>query len=375
MNSSGCDSVIFTNYILHPIAITHLQKMDCSYAQYFIDTITLSGTYCDSLVITEYIPLRMDRDTIISNTCDITKADTVTLNLKNILGCDSIVTIYTVFTNQQMTFLTEKICGLFKSYLDTMKYISGNCDSLVITNHIALSLDTIHIQSSTCDKTKAGIFSKILTNQSGCDSLIIEEISLLSSDSTFITKSTCDILQAGTNIQTFKNNFGCDSIILTNIQFIPSDTFRITRNTCILSEAGIDTSVFAGTICDSVIFTTTVFIPSDTTRITQTTCDPGSVGFSTISKQNSNGCDSLILITTNYQPLHLNYDLDSISCFDLNDGVFKILNSSDFGAPYEIILNNVNLGNLNQIDHLGPGNYRIFIRDSKGCLTDSVLFT
>jgi gliding motility-associated-like protein len=91
--------------------------------------------------------------------------------------------------------------------------------------------------------------------------------------------------------------------------------------------------------------------------------------------QNQYGCDSLILTNTNFVPLQLNFELDSITCFNLDNGHFKIVNSSDFSKPLELFLNDHSLGDQNQITNLGPGTYRIYVKDQKGCITDSVEFT
>ncbi len=413
-NAFGCDSLIVNEYVLYPIAITRLQKMNCSYLNYSTDTVTLSGQFCDSIIITEYIPLQKDSSTFILNTCDISKTDTSILSLINRFGCDSIVTVYTLYSPQQMTFLTKKVCGLSQNYTDTVKYTTGLCDSLVITLHTPLPLDTTRIQSSTCDPSKSGIFSSTLKNQFGCDSLVIENIQLNPSDSIFLSQTTCILSEFGILTKQYKNKFGCDSIVKTTITFIPSDTTQIQQTTCDFAAAGIKTMILKGVTCDSVVIVTTDFVPSDTTKIQQTTCDftaagiktiilkgvtcdsvvivttdfvpsdtihlsktscdPSIAGLDTLILQNSKGCDSIVMTNTAYIPLRLKFGLDSITCFNQHDGIFRILNPADFGAPYDIILNNNNLGALNQISNLSPGSYELFIRDRNGCVSDSIDF-
>ncbi|MBK9720610.1 MAG: gliding motility-associated C-terminal domain-containing protein [Saprospiraceae bacterium] len=411
-NSNGCDSLLFFEFTLRSDTITNLQKSDCNYLAYSKDTLFLKGQYCDSLVITEYIPLRKDSNFVIVNTCDLTKVDTSLMYLKNNLGCDSIITIFTIYSPQQITFIESKICGLLISYIDTIKFTNGFCDSLVITSYIPLKLDTTYIQSTSCDKSKVGIFSSIYSNQFGCDSLVTKEIILNPSDSIFISKTTCQLSQSGINIQALKNKFGCDSIVQITTNFLPSDTFLVLQNTCISSLVGKDTLVFKGSTCDSVILRTTIFIPPDTTQLIQSscdltavgiktrilngrqcdsviitttiyspsdtiqiklnTCDPTKAKLDTILLTNAKGCDSLILFNTSFTPLSLNYELDSISCFNQNDGIFRILNHSDFIEPFEIIVNGKKLGNQIQIENLSSGSYEIFIRDPKACITDTI---
>jgi gliding motility-associated-like protein len=413
-NVNGCDSLVFLEHILQPTPVTFMQFMDCNFSAYSKDTLQFTGQYCDSFLIREFIPLRKDSISLQQSTCDKSQEGIAVVSLKNSFGCDSIVTINTIYTGVQNTFLTSLECGLLKNYTDTVIKSNGNCDSLFITTHIGIPIDTVVIQSSSCDKTKVGTFSLSLKNQYGCDSLVIETISLNPSDSIFILKSTCIISQAGVNIQVLKNNFGCDSIITTNTQFIPSDTSTITQTTCDISKVQRDTLIRPGQPCDSIVFVNTIFVPSDTIMISKTSCDPLKVGFDTMivngpicdsvfiintaflrsdtigiiqktcnpldagfriyNYQNANGCDSLVLVTTNYIPLRLKYELDSISCFNFNDGKFKVANTGDFSNTFELVVNNNKLGTQTELNNLTPGNYEIFIQDMNGCVTDSIQF-
>ncbi|MBK9722468.1 MAG: gliding motility-associated C-terminal domain-containing protein [Saprospiraceae bacterium] len=415
LNSNGCDSVIFYQYQLQAIHQSVTQNFSCLIQNTFNDTIIVSGQFCDSLLITEHIPLPTDSIMIQNFTCDSTKQGVVVTNLKNNFGCDSIVTVNTIFTAQQITQLVKQECGLSKNYIDTTIFNFGNCDSLVITSHIALRIDSNFIQSATCDPSKTGLFTNAFLNQLGCDSIVIETIQLNPSDSVFISKNSCLLSQAGTITLKLSNRFGCDSIIQTTTSFIPADTLYLQLNTCNQnnvridttifttatcdslvitdirftpadtsisnlftcnpSNVGIDTLIFTTKACDSVVFQTTTLLPSDTTSILMTSCLPAMVGLDTLILNNTLGCDSVIFMNTSYAPLQLNYQLDSIHCFNQNDGAFKILNSTDFGSPFEIYFNNTILANQSQINNLVPGTYEVFVKDNQGCLTDSVLFT
>ncbi|MBK8451211.1 MAG: hypothetical protein IPL42_14815 [Saprospiraceae bacterium] len=394
LNSNGCDSVIFYQYQLQAIHQSVTQDFSCLIQNTFNDTIIVSGQFCDSLLITEHIPLPTDSIMIQNFTCDSTKQGVVVTNLKNNFGCDSIVTVNTIFTAQQITQLVKQECGLSKNYIDTTIFNFGNCDSLVITSHIALRIDSNFIQSATCDPSKTGLFTKAFLNQLGCDSIVIETILLNPSDSVFISKNSCLLSQAGTITLKLSNRFGCDSIIQTTTSFIPADTLYLQLNTCNQnnvridttifttatcdslvitdirftpadtsisnlftcnpSNVGIDTLIFTTNTCDSVVFQTTTLLPSDTTSILMTSCLPAMVGLDTLILNNTLGCDSVIFMNTSYAPLQLNYQLDSIHCFNQNDGAFKILNSTDFGSPFEIYFNNTILANQNQINTLVP---------------------
>lgn len=415
INSSGCDSLVFIERILKSTPITNIQLKDCNYLKYTVDTLVLIGQFCDSIIIRELIPLAKDSISIQQPTCDKSKVGTTVLNLINSFGCDSVVTVNTVYTGVQNTYFTSFECGLQNNYSDTIIKSNGNCDSLFITTHIGLNLDTVLIKSNTCDNSKVGKFSYLLKNKNGCDSLVIEEVLLSPSDSNIISVSTCLLSQVGSSIQNFKNRFGCDSIVttvttfipgdttyiilntcnsnqkkwdtaywktqtcdsvvITNFVFIPSNSLTIQNYTCDISKQGVDTLVLKNTFgCDSLIITNTTFVPSDTLIQNLTSCNPTLAGNDTLLLQNSRGCDSIILINTIFVPLRLKYDLDSITCFNSKDGVFRILNFSDFSQSFELIVNNNNLGSVNQLSNLEPGNYFVFIKDSNGCLTDSIRF-
>lgn len=415
LNIYGCDSLIFQEFVYHPMSTTFIQISDCSITKFESDTLWFQGIYCDSIIITEYIPLPSDSNKIVINTCDKSKEDTTVQVLLNHFGCDSIVTIYTVYTMEKITYFTSQECDLLLNYIDTFKIATGLCDSLVIISHIGLPKDTLKLVSSTCDKSKAGLFTNKYLNRFGCDSLVINEIILLPSDSILLNKETCILSNAGVSKQKLLNIYGCDSIIqivtryispdttlifqkscdisnsgiktitlkgqycdsvvIVTTEFIPSDTTIINQSTCNLADAGVKTLLLKGLECDSIVNINTVYLPSDTTLLTRYSCDPLETGLIKQLNTNRHGCDSLVLITTLYQPLNLQINLDSISCYNQNDGIIKILNSSDFSQPYDIYINNSKITNQNQIDNLSPGSYVIYVRDRKGCLTDSISIT
>jgi gliding motility-associated-like protein len=414
VNNAGCDSLVFYEYFYHPPTYNTIQQFGCTFVANYNDTIHLQGQFCDSLLITEHILLRKDSSLIIQFTCDPLKTDTIINQFINEVGCDSIVSIYTQFAAQKITFNEQKICGLTTAFTDTVRYNGATCDSLVITTHTPLPLDTIQISGRTCNALQAGIFSTTYKNKYGCDSLVLKTVTLDPSDSTFISTTSCNLVDAGKIIQNLKNIFGCDSIIETttlfvsadtnriirgtcnlvnvrmdtmifntsvcdslviiNYVFIPSDTLRLQKSSCDQTQAGIDTAFFAGVNCDSMVITSTLFIPSDTIRLFNSSCNLLLVGTDTLQLKNSNGCDSIAYIKTDYMPIKLQYDLDSISCFGKNDGRFKILNNSDFAQPLNIYLNQINIADPKILAQLSTGQYEIFVKDDRGCITDTIAF-
>ncbi len=411
-NVAGCDSLVIRNFTIYSVSKTILRDSSCLLDQLQIDTFLLSGQFCDSIVYFEHHPLRKDSVFIFNTSCDSTKKGTLIKNLQNKFLCDSIVTVVTDFSAETIFNITSTECGLTKAYIDTVRYSTSLCDSVVITHHIPLRVDSTMIQSNTCDPSKAGIFRNVLTNVLGCDSVVNILVHLLPSDTNLISKFTCDPKLAGSETMTLKNQFDCDSVIITETFLRRSDTLYFTFTTCDPSKAGRitttytnqqgcdsivisdyqlktidttfifgrtchfnqqkkDTTIFRPGNCDSVVIQSILFIPSDTTYQKRISCLPAEAGLDTLYLKNSKGCDSIIFSEIQYMPLELNYRVDSISCFNANDAKIELLNISDFTSPYQIFFDNKVITNTNSILNIPPGNHSVFVRDSKGCITNT----
>ncbi|MBK9108473.1 MAG: gliding motility-associated C-terminal domain-containing protein [Saprospiraceae bacterium] len=415
-NASGCDSVVITSYTLHPVNVHYIRDSSCAYTAAYKDTLHVAGQFCDSLIVTEYIPLRKDSTFLMSSSCDSTQTGIFTMALKNQLGCDSIVVSQVNFASRSITHLQSFECGLAMSYADTIIILNTSCDSLVVTEHIPLRVDSLFLDSRSCDSTKVGSFMNRFTNLQGCDSIVFQTVildpsyhglvfksscnasdtgviknyyknqygcdsiievrtTLLRSDSLFVQKFSCDLSQVGTSSQFLKNQYGCDSIVTTKTDFVKPDTSYQQKHTCRLNQARIDTLIIQGVLCDSVLIIETKFVASDTSYLQAKTCFSWKSGLDSTLLINQNGCDSLIYIQTSYEPLRLQITIDSISCFNAADGKLHIKNSGDFGKNFNVILNSSNLGFLTTINPLSSGNYQLFVQDSAGCVTDTLQFS
>lgn len=412
LNVNGCDSLIFYLTEIKPLDTTRLQVFDCNFPVFTIDTTQLQGHFCDSVIITEKIPLIKDSIQIKQTTCDSLTAGVKIFQLINRFGCDSIVRIQTDFTGIISNHITKMECGLSNNYVDTLTFSTASCDSLVITQHIALKIDTTYTTSTSCDLLKAGVDTiiyqtntcdsiSILTtvflpsdttriilttcnlknvgidtsifSTTTCDSLVIVNTQFIPSDTTRITQTSCDIKQVGVDTLLF-NTAPCDSLVIVTTQFIPSDTSYINRTSCDVNLIGIDTLVYATSQCDSIVFLQTNWIPSDTIQQTQKSCLPAHAGIDTVFLLNEFGCDSIIITNTLYEPLLVQFKLDSISCFDKEDGRIEILNSQDFQSPYKVFFDGQIFGNQDRVDQLKPGQHQLYVIDNQGCVTDSISF-
>lgn len=412
LNTTGCDSLVFYFTEIKPIDTTRLQVFDCNFINYAVDTTHFQGQFCDSIILIEKIPLTKDSIQLKQTTCDSSSAGVRILQFKNQFGCDSIVRIQIDYTGIISNFFTQMECGLLKNYVDTLTFSTASCDSLVITQHIALKIDTSYTTILSCDFSKTGVdtfiyqtstcdsisivntlflpsdttriiltscnFSDVgqdttVYSTSTCDSLVIINTLFIPSDTTLVTKTTCDYRLAGVDSIVF-NTASCDSLVIVNTQFIPSDTSFISRTSCDVSLVGIDTLVYATNRCDSVVFLQTNWIPSDTIQQVQKTCLPANAGIDILFLKNKSGCDSILITNTLFEPLRVQFKLDSISCFDKEDGQIEILNTQDFQSPYTLYLDGFALGKQNLVDQLKPGLHELFIIDNQGCITDSIYF-
>jgi gliding motility-associated-like protein len=117
---------------------------------------------------------------------------------------------------------------------------------------------------------------------------------------------------------------------------------------------------------------TVSLLPLDTTDIIRMTCDPSEVGSIEHTYTNIDGCDSLVIETTNLFPLpHVDLAVTSdfngygISCYGESDGSIEA--DASGVPPYTYTWNT---GDTTQgLTGLSVGNYAVTITDSNGCTT------
>lgn len=138
--------------------------------------------------------------------------------------------------------------------------------------------------------------------------------------------------------------------------------------------AGRDTSVYSTTVCDSIVITEIVFVSSDTLMILDSSCLFSMSGIDSLYFMNAGGCDSIVYIQTDFIPLKLEFELDSISCYGRNDGSIDLRATKALQSPYSVLLNGVDQGQDDVISNLAAGQYQLYVRDARGCLTDTLYF-
>lgn len=296
--------------------------------------LTLQVVESFDIQITEYV-------------CEPQQDEVRTLNLTSQAGCDSIVTITTVYEPPMEVRLQQNTC-IENQPNDTLRLLGARgCDSLVITSYLYRGSEETFVTATTCLATEAGTRRLTLTNQFGCDSIVnitttLEEVIVtnfvdftclpneVGVDTTFlIAQSGCDSLvvvetildnppptetqvlvcsemEQGRDTLNLMSQFGCDSIVYINRIYQPGD-FPIVDNqvirTCDPNEVGLDTiSVSDNGQCEGIIIITTIeYDRTPPTFLQETVCNIEETGRDTLFLTNSNGCDSLVIQEKIYQ--------------------------------------------------------------------------
>ena len=178
--------------------------------------------------------------------------------------------------------------------------------------------------------SEAGVYTQNLTSVNGCDSIVTLNLSVSPIYNTELSASICDgevynengfnVSEAGVYSQTLQALNGCDSIVTltlsvnpifnTNLSAFICEGQTYTENGFNVSEAGVYTqSLQSVNGCDSIVTLTLNVNPIFHTELSATICE-GSVyndnGFNvseagtyTQNLQSVNGCDSIVTLTLN----------------------------------------------------------------------------
>jgi gliding motility-associated-like protein len=440
-NVLGCDSLVITTTRLALADTTNRLLATCNPQDSGVRILRLvSSLGCDSVVITTTQLKRPDTTRLLATTCLISDSGTVIRRLQNRFGCDSVVILRTLLGRRDSTPLAQKICtgdslrfnnqwlktaGVFSQKLrntegcdstifltlsvqnrdtfrrnatscdplrtgvDSLKLQNRfGCDSLIITTTRFANADTTRLDKTTCNAVAVGSVTTRFVNRLGCDSIVITTTRLSKSDTTRLISTTCAVADSGTTTRRLQNQLGCDSVVILKTTLLRRDSIRLLRQICAadsfrfgnewLKTAGVSTRNLRNTEgCDSVIILTLEIKKIDTTRLLATSCNRSLVGDKTEVLRGSGGCDSVVITRTSYVPSAMIVALSiakSISCNGGSDGAVKILNVQNTSATYQALWSNG--GKTPQIDSLRVGIYSVVVTDSAGCsVSDSIRLT
>jgi gliding motility-associated-like protein len=266
-----------------------------------------------------------------------TTSGVYTDSLNTIHGCDSvIVTTLTVFEIDTL-ILNTNTCDPAQVGTNTQTFQQTNgCDSVVINTVTLLPSNTTLLFDKSCDLNNVGVFTQNLLNIFGCDSTVITTVTFALSDTTLVSATTCDPGATGVFYNTLQTTDGCDSLIITTVTQLPIDTTLLSGTSCNTANVGVFTNVLSNQFgCDSTIITTITFTPLDTTFLTATSCDPAMTGVFSNTLTTASGCDSVIVTTVTLLPSS-STQLSGSSCNPAQVGVFTNVLSNQFGCDSTI---------------------------------------
>lgn len=354
-SANNCDSVVRSFLIVSPAPVTLIDTGVCQGDSIFLagawrffpgqfrDTLTVTGTACDSVV--QFNLILYPRLATSGNSDTICEGDSLLIG--NIWydstgifidtttsvrwGCDSIVSNF-LFVRPAIPVqnLNPNICtgdtfrvggNAYTStgvYSDTLQTDHG-CDSIINTNltvntslsssrNVAICQgDSIFLEGAW--QSSPGIFFDTLISVSGCDSIVESNLTVLATDFNAINLQICqgDSVFAGGTWQfssgqyfdTLTNTIGCDSIIETNLSVIPNSASSQNPSICLgdsFFAAGAwqtSTGIYFDTLlnsggCDSVIQTNLTVSNQPNTLVNLSLCQ-GQSYFAGGANQTSNG--------------------------------------------------------------------------------------
>ena len=378
----GCDSVTYIITDLIQGDTIYQQEYICDQNLLGIDTTYLTGTTCDTTIITEYLLNIISPVTINQSSCDPTAVGMDTIITQTAQGCDSITYIITDLIPMEVITAIDYTCNPFEVGLDTTTIMGIQCDTMLITDY-QLVLPTLEfLMTTTCNPNQVGNDTLFLQNQFGCDSLIITETSLVNCDFDTLYFTSCDPAEVGiisdtifggamgtvitVNItsQVFgdtinisetvcdqnligidslydQNSFGCDSLTIINYTFNFAETLNIQAYTCDPSEIGITQDTITSGVCDTLVITTTDLYDCTPVEINLETCDLDSVGIFVDTIPNQFNLDSIIITTIELSPPDTLYGTDS-SCNPQDTGII-ISNFNTTGDCEAVMIEYVSL--------------------------------
>ncbi|WP_208420037.1 HYR-like domain-containing protein [Paraflavitalea devenefica] len=275
-------------------------------------------------------------------------------------GCDSVVTLI-LNVNQTLTGLQEvTICynqlpyswngnqyNVAGTYADTLTNSTG-CDSIVtltlVVNPVVTGAQTVTICSNQLPYTwngnnynTAGIYKDTLTSAAGCDSIVTLSLNVNPTLTGSETITICNnqlphswngnsYITAGTYTDTLISVAGCDSIVTLILNVNPiltgTETITICNNQLPYTWNGNQftaAGIYADTLtsdagCDSIVTLTLNVNPTVTGSQTVTICNNqlpytwngnsyNTAGFYTDTLISATGCDSIVTLTLNVNPI------------------------------------------------------------------------
>lgn len=264
-NKAGCDSIITIKLTINTkatsstisvsackIYISPSKKYSWTASGTYMDTILNAGA-CDSIITIKLTIKNSTAGSISPVACNSytspskrfvwLKSGNYSDTIKNMIGCDSIISINLKINNKTSSSISPIACRQYSSpskkyvwltsgtYIDTIKNIQG-CDS-IITIKLKINKTFGTISPTVCYNykspsskyiwTSSGTYKDTIVNKAGCDSIITINLKIKNATIGNISPTACKQyispskkfiwFSTGTYYDTLKNKQGCDSVI------------------------------------------------------------------------------------------------------------------------------------------------------------------
>jgi gliding motility-associated-like protein len=368
LTANGCDSIHTLNLTINASSSMTLSLTNCDTARWENQVFTQSGIYpylrtnvrgCDSTITLDVVINNRASSSIDVSRCtgqtydfygqQLTNSGTYSHTLHTINGCDSIVTLRLLVSNNIQTNQNHQFCAgdsirIGSAWVKSAGSVVENllstygCDSIVThrvdvlplysttPNHMLCAGDSVRIRGAWI-KT-SGIRIENLSSINGCDSIITHNVFVRPAITSNISRQICAgdsirfdnqwLKSSGTFTQTLAAANGCDSLLSMNLSILPTQQTQNTIMTCIgkpIKIHGIDrytadtySQTFTATNgCDSTSRVTLVITPylmssdlvricaGDTTTINGTLITEAGQYIDTIVT--ANGCPEIVTTT------------------------------------------------------------------------------
>ncbi len=350
-DAAGCDSTRVLNLSISTTIESTINASICEGENYggrvqagtYMDTYQSVNSGCDSIrtLNLRVLPSIQQQvtQTICAGSCMVIggtnycASQVVTNTLTASSGCDSIVTINLIVTNQITGFSSVEICSgdawieggnsVREAGAATFNYTSATgCDSLH-TVQVSFYQDVIATREevSICEganyggRTQAGVYADTYNNINGCDSVHTIILSIAANLETRTSASICtgESFNGYTASGEYRNAFvtasGCDSISILNLVVEQAIENTMTQSICAgesfngYTASGEYRNAFVTTSgCDSISILNLVVEQVIENRITQSICAGESFNGYTASGEYRNafvttsGCDSISIL-------------------------------------------------------------------------------
>lgn len=220
-NKYGCDSIIVNLYKYSGKKFTYRDSAICGIFTAYRDTNVISTSLCDSLIVTNFYPLKVDSNFIKTQTCDPSEAGLFIYNLTNRFGCDSILLKEVTLLKSDTGVIQKFVCTGTVPKQDTLYIpVNGSCDSVLIVDYFDASIDTLFLITKTCDSTKVGITVDRFPGKY-CDSVVVMQTHLEKSYLDYNIRASCFKDSVGIDTISMQSINGCDSVVIQEVKYLP----------------------------------------------------------------------------------------------------------------------------------------------------------